>query len=140
MITYWDTTLMRVLSTPVTQYGTTIKNKLLIRTPFKVHNFFDFFKCSHKGSLGTFNWMEKLIIILPIFFLKKTLNYICISSLKRNQKKNTILSTDLLLRKHHLSKCSPDTFGFKKTVINRLSFIQHKRYHSLIFTEQEKSS
>lgn len=63
---------MHVLSTPVTQYGTTIKNKLLIRTPFKVHNFFDFFKCSHKGSLGTFNWMEKLIIILPIFFFKKT--------------------------------------------------------------------
>lgn len=132
-----DSTSMHVLNTTVTHCGTTIENKLLIWSPLKVH--FLFFKCSHRSSLGIFNWMKKLIIILSkniIFFLNTQL-YLCISSLKRNQKKN---STDLFLRKHNLSKCSSDIFGFKKTVINRLSFIQQKRYHSLIFTEQEKSS
>lgn len=59
---------------------------------------------------------------------------------EEKSEKNILLSTDLFLRKHHLSKHSPNTFEFKKTVINRLSFIQQKRNHSLIFTEQEKSS
>lgn len=69
MITYRDITLMHVLNTPVTQYGMTIKKKLLIWTPLRVHIFF---KCPQKGSLCSFNWIEKLIIILfkNIYFLK----------------------------------------------------------------------
>lgn len=63
---------MHVLNTPVTHCGTTIENKLLIWSPLKVH--FLFFKCSHRSSLGIFNWMKKLIIILSkdIFFKYST--------------------------------------------------------------------